>query len=76
MALSAGARIIEPYASLCDDKACQAVASDDQPIYMDGYHLRASYVRQHVRYIDPIFAYDNTVSGTSIGVSPTNPHND
>ncbi len=69
MALSAGARIIEPYASLCDDKACETASSDGQPIYMDANHLRDSYVRQHVRYIDPIFAYDNPVSATSIGMS-------
>lgn len=51
-ALSAGARIIDPIASICKGAACSSADALGHPIYRDGTHLRASYVRQHGNFID------------------------
>lgn len=52
-ARSAGARVIDPMASLCDSQKCPGQTDDGAPIYTDGGHLRASFVRDHATYIDP-----------------------
>jgi peptidoglycan/LPS O-acetylase OafA/YrhL len=48
----AGAIVIDPMQSLCDTGVCQAVSADGKPIYRDEFHLRSSYIRDHVRYLD------------------------
>lgn len=48
----AGASIIDPMASLCDAATCPAVTAYGEPMYRDFAHLRPSYVREHVRYLD------------------------
>jgi SGNH domain (fused to AT3 domains) len=50
----AGAIVIDPADALCGRDACRAVTPDGEPIYRDGFHLRATYVREQVRYLDSI----------------------
>lgn len=52
LARRAGASIIDPMESLCDRTTCPAVSSQGEPIYRDFAHLRPSYVREHVRFLD------------------------
>ena len=54
VAETAGARVIKPMDYLCDKQVC-AISTDGQFRYIDNYHLRASYVRDHATYIDQIF---------------------
>lgn len=51
-ALSAGARIIDPIAAMCKGGPCASTDALGHPIYRDGTHLRASYVRQHATFMD------------------------
>lgn len=48
----AGATVIDPIASLCDRTTCPAVDANGAAMYRDLAHLRASYVRQNVHYLD------------------------
>ncbi len=52
VAREAGATVIDPVPALCAPTSCPAVTPDGQPIYRDAAHLRASFVRQHVTYLD------------------------
>jgi hypothetical protein len=52
---AAGAVVIDPLDYLCHDGRCPSALANGDPIFKDGYHLRASYVRDHVSYIDRIF---------------------
>jgi peptidoglycan/LPS O-acetylase OafA/YrhL len=49
-----GATVIDPLESLCDATQCPTVTPEGEPIYQDAVHLRPSYVREHVRFLDPI----------------------
>jgi peptidoglycan/LPS O-acetylase OafA/YrhL len=53
----AGARVIKPLDYLCDEKICP-ISTDGHFRYIDNYHLRASFVRDHATYIDQIFRPD------------------
>jgi peptidoglycan/LPS O-acetylase OafA/YrhL len=57
VAARAGARVINPMDYLCDKQVCP-VSTDGQVRYIDNYHLRASFVRDHATYIDQIFHPD------------------
>lgn len=48
----AGARVIDPVESLCDEMTCPVVTAGGEPMYLDIAHLRPSYIRDHVRYLD------------------------
>ena len=50
-ARDAGAQIIDPADFLCRNGFCAAWIGDE-PIYKDEAHLRASYVRRHVTFLD------------------------
>jgi hypothetical protein len=50
----AGAVVIDPADTLCTADACPSITVDGDPIYRDGYHLRASFVRDRVRYLDAV----------------------
>lgn len=52
IAQEAGAEIIDPVDSLCDPAFCPAVTASGEPIYRDFGHLRPSYVRDAVTYLD------------------------
>lgn len=45
-------KIIDPIDDLCQNNMCLSATGDGEPIYRDGNHLRASYIRKHVFYID------------------------
>jgi len=53
-ALGAGATVIDPADELCGPKVCRSVTSDGEPMYRDGFHLRATYMRERVHYLDRI----------------------
>ena len=52
VARSSGARIIDPMRSLCDASTCPGLTADGAPIYTDGGHLRATYVRDFATFMD------------------------
>jgi peptidoglycan/LPS O-acetylase OafA/YrhL len=54
IAVESGATVINPIDFLCNDKVCPTVTDDGRPRYMDAYHLRGSFVRDSVRYLDGI----------------------
>ncbi len=46
--------ILDPANFLCDSKRCFNCQSDKTPIYLDNTHLRASYVKAQVIFLDEI----------------------
>jgi len=54
IAREAGARVIDPVAELCQAARCPAVDDNGDPIYRDAFHLRASFVRTRVGYLDDV----------------------
>ncbi len=58
-AMQAGATVIDPLNYLCDQQGlCPATTVDGDPIYKDSSHLRPTYVRSHVKYLDAIMSRD------------------
>lgn len=55
VALASGAVLISPTDYLCDEIICPSVTLSGDPIYKDTSHLRPSYVRKEVHFIDPVF---------------------
>src|SRR5712671_3522592 len=53
IARSTGATVIDPVDYLCDGN-CPTLTNDGWPVYMDDNHLRPSFVRQHVTFLDAI----------------------
>ena len=53
IASGAGAIIIDPLPAMCANGVCPALADDGMPIYSDGVHIRASYVRKFASFVDP-----------------------
>ncbi|WP_285410118.1 acyltransferase family protein [Variovorax sp. efr-133-TYG-130] len=54
VAQASGARVIEPFASLCAGEACiRSMPDDGSPAYKDIGHLRPRYARSFATYIDP-----------------------
>ena len=51
-ARQAGAEVIDPLDHLCTQSTCPAATADGTPIYKDAVHLRPSYVRSAVTYLD------------------------
>jgi hypothetical protein len=54
-----GAQIIDPLDTLCDREQCPTMEADGNPIYRDGGHLRPSYVRANVHFLDDIVTARN-----------------
>jgi peptidoglycan/LPS O-acetylase OafA/YrhL len=52
IAAQLGASVIDPVEFLCNERVCPAVTANGEPMYKDGSHLRASYVRDNVRFLD------------------------
>jgi hypothetical protein len=50
--LESGAVVVNPVDFLCNDEVCPTMTADGDPRYMDGQHLRGSFVRDSVRYLD------------------------
>jgi peptidoglycan/LPS O-acetylase OafA/YrhL len=55
IAEAAGAIVIDPFATLCDPEACKTTDERGAPIYKDRAHLRASFVRDHIDFLDQVF---------------------
>ena len=52
VALRTGAYVLDPLAVLCATDMCPVVDANGDPIYLDGGHLRPSYVRNNIRFLD------------------------
>jgi peptidoglycan/LPS O-acetylase OafA/YrhL len=65
IAARTGARVIDPIAVLCGRERCPLITSDGLPMYRDSSHLNPSFVRDHVRYLDDIFAADGAAVRTA-----------
>jgi peptidoglycan/LPS O-acetylase OafA/YrhL len=50
----ASATVINPLDFLCTRDVCPSTQDGVTPVYKDESHLRASYVRQYVTYLDPL----------------------
>lgn len=66
------ARIIDPADYLCSEQGCRIVDALGSPIYKDPTHLRASYVRKHVDFLDPLLTAPRK-RAASPSSSPTGP---
>lgn len=51
-ALQNGAIIIEPIKYLCKQNECSPISSANKAMYKDAYHLRPSYIKKNVTYLD------------------------
>lgn len=47
-----GVELIDPLEYLCDPTQCPTLDSNGAPMYRDAGHLRPSYVRAHVHFLD------------------------
>jgi hypothetical protein len=59
IARSTGATVLDPMDYICQTARCQTLATDGLPIYTDDSHLRPSYVREHVTFLDAIVLLDS-----------------
>jgi peptidoglycan/LPS O-acetylase OafA/YrhL len=44
--------VIDPKMYLCNEKRCPSISDDGEPIYKDTSHLRPSFVRTNVQFLD------------------------
>ncbi|MEW6681309.1 MAG: acyltransferase family protein [Nitrospirota bacterium] len=65
MARGSGATVIDPLDFLCSEGVCSALMPDGTPMYRDDTHLRASYARNHVRFLDGSIHLDARLDATS-----------
>jgi len=65
IALKNGATAIDPVSLLCDDNICPALTTDGYPRYRDVVHLRTTFLRDHVTYLDSTFGLLNQPSSTA-----------
>jgi len=54
IAKNSGAQLLNPEDFLCDEKKCATTTSVGDPIYMDSLHLRPTYVKDNVTFLDSI----------------------
>jgi peptidoglycan/LPS O-acetylase OafA/YrhL len=52
IAQATGAVIIDPIVTLCPNNVCAVLDKDGVPIYTDPLHMRPSYVRKAITYLD------------------------
>jgi peptidoglycan/LPS O-acetylase OafA/YrhL len=55
IAVSAGAKTISQLDTMCIDKKCLKLDTDNKPIYKDATHLRPYYVTEKANYFDAVF---------------------
>jgi peptidoglycan/LPS O-acetylase OafA/YrhL len=65
VAAATGATIIDPFSYFCDSRVCRLVDENGNPIYKDGYHLRSSFVRAHVDYLDGLLLNETKAAAAS-----------
>ena len=66
VARESGAIVIDPVASLCDAALCPATAANGEPMYHDFAHLRPSYVRDHVTFLDRTLLESGTLQPLAV----------
>jgi peptidoglycan/LPS O-acetylase OafA/YrhL len=54
-----GATILSPLGDLCHGDQCQSIGHDGLPIYRDCCHIRASYARNELHFLDVIYIREN-----------------
>ncbi|WP_161597534.1 acyltransferase family protein [Fluviispira multicolorata] len=59
--IQAGAQVIDPLDYLCDNDSKCPISFENKLIYKDSGHLRASFVRENVKYLD-FLILDNKMS--------------
>lgn len=50
-----GVQVIDPIEYLCTEEVCPVITEAGDPIFKDSVHLRASFVRNEVFYLDGLF---------------------
>jgi peptidoglycan/LPS O-acetylase OafA/YrhL len=56
VAAATGSVLINPADYLCTETECATVDPNGDPIYKDGNHMRASFVREHATWIDKVIS--------------------
>ncbi len=59
LAERAGARVIDPLASLCPDDTCPIFSAPGIPIFKDNHHLRSSFAAERATFIDEILVRES-----------------
>ena len=54
-----GAKLVNPYNYFCTESVCP-IFLNDQPLFIDGHHIRASVVQEKALFIDEILAISST----------------
>ncbi len=54
VAAAAGVSTVDPLQFLCDASICPTVFDRGKPMYKDVAHLRSSFVRMHVKFLDAV----------------------
>jgi peptidoglycan/LPS O-acetylase OafA/YrhL len=54
IAIRTGVKIIDPIDKLCEYGQCMVVSDGGNPLYKDGDHLRASYVKENLSILDEL----------------------
>jgi peptidoglycan/LPS O-acetylase OafA/YrhL len=58
LALSAGARPLDPADWMCGESECPTTTPTGIPFYKDSSHLRATYVRENIHIFDQLISLD------------------
>ena len=62
LANAAGATVIDPAEWLCHGETCPTESEAGAPIYMDSTHLRASFVRTEIHFLDAVVQGDSAAA--------------
>ena len=65
IAQDTGASVIDPMDSLCNTQNSPPVTPGGEPMYHDSWHLRQTYIEEHVSYLDAIVL--DTAAGSASG---------
>lgn len=60
LATQVDARVIDPIKSLCNSRTCPSISPAGDPIYVGAGHIRPSYAKVNVRYLDETIIRGNT----------------
>jgi peptidoglycan/LPS O-acetylase OafA/YrhL len=60
IASETGATVLDPLDALCGADACPTVTPAGDPIYSDAGHLRPSYVRENIKFLDELMRSDTS----------------
>jgi peptidoglycan/LPS O-acetylase OafA/YrhL len=67
VAQETGAKVIDPVPSLCTSTMCPVISPAGDPIYRDWNHLRPSYVRDNVTFLDETVLDDRARAAVAEG---------